>query len=381
MDFNSSANMNLPVPTVSVAPGPAWAALLNSCLTIIDSHSHTAGSGVPITSAALDINGDVSFANNNLTNPRSVRFSAQGSPLALGTDLGCIYVAGVDLYYNDVDGNQIQITDAGGVAGTPGSIANLTSPASASYVSGTSTFVWQSAANTPANMDLASLLLRNLSAGSNALTLQPPAAMGSNYSLTLPTIPVSQKFMTLDNTGAMSAPWAVDDSTIEVSSNIVQVKDGGITPQKLSPLGQQISANIANGASSGSVGVFADIASMSVTITTTGRPVFIGVIGGDPNADSNIGAYFSPFSGSSGAPSVAYRFIRGATPLARHSLMVNANTDNAVDKYVMLPANLFHIDTPSAGTYTYKLQGATLNTNVGNATFIATNIKLIAYEL
>lgn len=219
-DFNNSPNMSLPIPAVGVAPGPDWATLLNSCLTIVDQHSHVAGSGVPITPDALDINDDLSLSSNNLIAARSVRLVAQGSPLALASDLGCVYVSGADLYYNDISGNQVRITQSGAVAGTPGSIANLVSPASASYVAGNSTFVWQSAANTPAKMDSAALVLRNLSAGSFSLTLQPPAAMSVDTTVTLPNLPASSSFMQMSSSGVISVANAVVDVLMPAGSII-----------------------------------------------------------------------------------------------------------------------------------------------------------------
>lgn len=234
MSFESSSpNMGLVLPGVSLTEGPQWAADVNASLSIIDQHNHSAGNGVQITPAGLNLNTDVSFLSNNAITLRSVRMVAQGSPLAGSSDLGCIYVSGVDLYYNDENGNQIQITQSGGVAGTPGSIANLVSPASASYVSADSTFVWQSDVSTPAIMDFGSAILRNMVANSKGLTLQPPNAMGADYILTLPSLPASQKIMTLDASGNMSAPWDVDGTTIEVNSNTIRVVPGGIGPTQL----------------------------------------------------------------------------------------------------------------------------------------------------
>ncbi len=227
-DVINSASMLLPIPIVGTEPGPQYATDINSCLTIIDGHNHTPGLGVQVPTAGLNINADLSFGAFNAYNLRSVRFSPQVSPLALSDDLGCLYESGVDLYFNDGLGNQIRITQSGGIAGTPGSIANLTPPASASYVSLSSTFVWQSAANTPANMDAASYIFRNLTANSKGLTLSPPAAMGADYSITLPALPSSQKFLSMDATGTMAASWAVDASTIVISSNLLSVNSTNI---------------------------------------------------------------------------------------------------------------------------------------------------------
>lgn len=220
--------MNLIVPTVGTDPGPQWATDLNSSLNIIDIHNHAPGSGVPIPPSGISISSDLTFGGNSGTNFKSVRFTAQGSPLSSGADIGCLYESGVDLYYNDGSGNQIRITQSGGVAGTPGSIGGLTSPATATYVAGSQTFVWQSAAVTPANMDAAAYIFRNLVANSKGLTLSPPNAMAANYAITLPSLPASQKFLTLDAAGTMAATWATDGTSTQISSNALSVVTSGI---------------------------------------------------------------------------------------------------------------------------------------------------------
>jgi hypothetical protein len=230
---SSSANMSLPIPVVGTQSGPQYAININDCLTIIDQHTHTPGSGVPITSAALNINADLSIGGNNLTSVKSVRMSPQSTTLVGASDLGCIYEVNDDLYYNDANGTAIRITQNGAVAGTPGSIANLASPASASYVSASSKFVFQSDVNTPAYIDVASILIRNLTASSNALTLEAPAAMGADFTITLPRLPASKKIMTLTSAGAMNADYDVDGSTLEVASNNIRVKASGIGTTQL----------------------------------------------------------------------------------------------------------------------------------------------------
>lgn len=201
----TSPNMNLPVPVVGQEAGPTYATDINNCLNIIDGHDHSIGYGTQITPSGININTSLSFNDYNATNLRSSRFFIQPSLLALATDLCCTYVSGVDLYYNDGNGNQIRMTQSGAVSGTPGSISGLSSPASASYNSGNQTFVWQSAANTPANMDGGSFIFRNITASSNGVTVSAPAALGSNYSLVLPSIPAQTNVMTLDTSGNMGS--------------------------------------------------------------------------------------------------------------------------------------------------------------------------------
>lgn len=231
---NNSANMSMPVPGVGITTGPTYATDINNCLTILDSHDHSAGKGVPVTPAGLNISSDLSFLSNNATALRSIRFTVQGSLFSLAADVGALYINGVDLYYRDISGNNVRITSAGAVAGTPGSISNLVAPASATYVPGSSTFVWQSNALTPANMDAAAYIFRNLSASSFGLTLNPPTAMGADSSITLPTVPGVTSFLTIDASGNIGSSTALS---------------GALTTSNLSAsagiLGSQLSATAA----------------------------------------------------------------------------------------------------------------------------------------
>ncbi len=226
--------MSLLLPTIGQEQAPTWAEDQQSSMLLLDQHNHASGNGVQIEPSGLNITSDLPFLSNNAIDLRSVRFTPQGSPLAEVTDLDCCYVSGVDLYYNDGIGNQVRITQSGGVAGTPGSIAGLASPASATYVAATPAFVFQSDADTPANLDGGSLTIRNITANSKGITILPPNALAADYSVTFPAaLPAGQRFMTLDNSGNIAAAWNVDNSTLEVNSNAVRVKDLGITDAKI----------------------------------------------------------------------------------------------------------------------------------------------------
>lgn len=225
MSFIVSPNMNLPVPVVGNEPGPNYAIDVNNCLSLLDQHDHTPGSGVQITPNGMDINTNLTFNGNFAVGLAGSTYETQVTTPANQT----VHVEGVDLYYVDGVGNNIQITSGGGVVGTPGSITGLVPPASATYIPGNSTFVWQSNVSIAANMDAGSILMRNLSPNSTfALTLSPPAGLSSNYTITLPVLPASTKFLRIDNTGAISAVVGVDNSTIVISSNDLQVPNSGI---------------------------------------------------------------------------------------------------------------------------------------------------------
>lgn len=373
-DTTLSPNMNLIIPTVSLDPGPDWANNINSSLSILDQHTHAPGSGVPITqdaislTAALPSYDSLSFNSSNAYNLRSVRFVSQAAALALGTDLRCLYSVSADLYYNDGAGNQVRITQGGSVTGSSGTITGLPSgTASAAYSSGTFTF--QSATNTAANIDGGSYVFRNATASSFGLTLSPPNAMGANYALTLPSLPGATSIMRLDTSGTMSASLVVDNSTIVISSNTLQVPNGGITRPKMVAVGQQISSSC--GLYVVSTNTPAAVTNLSVTLTTTGRPVMV-LIQSDAVA-SNNGCNVEVDGGVGGAAKTTLTYMRDSTDIGYYEYISSASTATR------WPGMSFVLDTPAAGTYTYSIEAVV----IGSGSFSSTiNFAvLVAYEL
>lgn len=90
--------MNLTLPTVSVTAGPTWATYLNAAFTTVDAHNHTSGSGVPITTAAININADLDFNSYSATGLTSIVVESQGASIA--TPLCYYSVAGNPVYNN-----------------------------------------------------------------------------------------------------------------------------------------------------------------------------------------------------------------------------------------------------------------------------------------
>lgn len=358
-------NMNLPVPVVGSEPGPQYAQDINSCMSIIDGHNHTAGYGVPITPSAINWNADLTSMNNRLLLAKSVTFTVQGTPL-LGVlpDIGALYVSGVDLYYNDISGNQIQITQGGGVAGAPGSISNLTPPASASYSSANSEFIWQSASNTAAGMDNGPITIREEVANAKGITIQSPTGLAADYSLTLPgALPSQQNIVTVDNSGNISDVTWNQAANNRTRSSATTVAAGGIA--------------ISN--SSGAYSVtpnagYVDVTNLSVTITTGGSPVCIMLIN---DSSTSQGTLTWEVSNGNTQGVMALRIVRGSTDIydtACNTLNNTANNDLALS---IPPGAINHIDVVSAGTYTYKFQANVPTGSNGSINFV----KLVAYEL
>lgn len=226
MGFTLSPNMFLRIPGVGTEQGPDYAIDINfDLLSVLDAHDHSPGRGVAITPAGLNINSTLSINNNFITDIAGLTLFAQSATPAVNT----IYQLGLDLYFVDGVGNNVRITQSGGVAGTPGSITNLTPPASVNYVAGSQTFIFQSNTNIAANLDAGALYLRNLTPNSTyAVRLEPPAGLVADYTITLPITPASTKIVTIDPSGAMQSTLYVDNSTIKVLSNQLVVQGQSI---------------------------------------------------------------------------------------------------------------------------------------------------------
>lgn len=224
--------MNLPVPIVGQESGPLYAADVNDCFTLIDQHDHSAGAGTQITPDGINISANLPFNNNFAIQLAGAALLAQSvTPASLST----IYQSGDDLYFIDGLGNNIRITQSGGIAGSPGSITGLIAPASVTYLPVSQTFVFQSDVNIAANLDVGSILLRNLTPDSTfAYTVNPPAALAANTALTLPVIPSApaEKIVRLDDTGLMTATLDVDNVTIQIISNELVANASILSPNR-----------------------------------------------------------------------------------------------------------------------------------------------------
>jgi hypothetical protein len=373
-----SPNMNLVVPTVSVDPGPAWASDIDASLSIIDSHNHSPGEGVQIQPNGLNINSDLSIQSNNLIAIRALRFSPQLVPIAnSGQDIGELYVSGNELYFNDeTGGHQVKITTNGSVNSGAGSITGLPSgTASASYSAGT--FIFQSATSTAANLDIGSLILRNSGMSSDGLTLQAPT-LTSNLTQTLPITPLAISFMQMDTLGNMSAPIAVTKgiTATNIANNTItelqmaplsigtaELIANSVTRAKLAAVGQQISA------SCGSFNVpstMTAVTNLSVTITTTGRPVSIQL----------------PSDGSGGISNITVVSGHLLINVLRNGIVISTslvgNDDNGINQSIPT-SSISCFDIVAAGTYTYSVQASYTTLSSGNGAIQL--CKLLAYEL
>jgi hypothetical protein len=355
-DVIISPNMLLPVPVVGQDPGPDWANNINACLGILDQHDHSSGEGVQINPDGIDINMDLPMNGNNLTLVNTVRFNnLTGSLSGTTPNLGCIYEAVNELYYNDGVGNVVQLTKAGAINATSSGISSGT--ASASFSGGV--LVVDSNVNTPGNIQAGSILFGNNVPASNFATVEPPSALASNYTITLPPTNTtgSTVFLTYDASNDMGIGPAVS---------------GGITRANQAPVGQQISASC--GTFNTNSGSFVQVTNMSVTLTTSGRPVFIGLQPDGSPPSSNTPALWGMQVPALTTDYGLMGVNRGATTIVNFEVPVALNGP----EYNSFPLPGFLcLDTPTAGTYTYTLQMAV----IGNVYIFMNYAVLVAYEL
>jgi hypothetical protein len=161
----------------------------------------------------------------------------------------------------------------------------------------------------------------------------------------------------LDSTNIQSGGISADN----IASSAVttaKINANAVTRAKLEAVGQQVSSS--SGTDSITASSYTDVTNLSVSITTTGRPVVAQLIG------SGSATAFVGLVGTEGA----VQLLRGATTVDEQSIAVNSS-----GRYP--PGSFQFFDTPGAGTYTYKIQGKVV---VGTSVDFY-NLKLVVREL
>lgn len=344
-----SPNMGLTVPSVSNDPGPDWATEINNSLSIIDAHNHALGSGVQINPDGININSDLTFnTTNNAINLRSVRFVNQGSPISDPTDIGCLYEAAGELYYNDASANQVQLTSGGLVNATASGISSGT--ASASFIS--SILVVKSATSTPGSIDAATLIVRYPGSyptpSGNYIAIEAPSSLSTGYAFTLPAAPplASNTILVMDTAGTVTAALTVDNITTAISGSTIIVKDGGISQAKIAvravTTGSATNGGVLISNSSGNFQSVstnaATVTGMGGAVTVIGNPVEIKLQPAVGGANPSINATFASGGGW-------LYFVRDGSVIATFPI------DGGV---TYTPSSFSFMDTPAAGAHTYR---------------------------
>jgi hypothetical protein len=232
-----SPNMNLVVPSVGAEPGPQYATDINNSLTLIDQHDHSPGKGVQITPAGMNINATLTFNGNAATSLLYSSFIAGSSPSTALMSLSVSPVSGIDeLWYTDNNGIQTQITSNGSVHATLASLPGLSYNVIAANAWN---FYQVGTPSIPASLYVQSLFLQTPTSSFNTELIAPTTG---NYAISLPA-PMTEgdpgvpNFVTMDNTGQQQNTYYLDNVTLNVNGNKIQVAPGGIGPTQLSSFG------------------------------------------------------------------------------------------------------------------------------------------------
>lgn len=352
----ATPNMNLTLPVVSQTPGPAWASQINADLAVIDGHDHIT-IGVPITSAALNIDADLSFnthAAENLT--KAVFLDGYG-----GTP-NSVHTASGELYFVDGNGDSVQITSNGAVnVGGTGNIGGMTGSSAVNYVSGPNNYEFIDENGNRAALDAGGVLF----AGVLMLKQSP---YSTPYTLQLPvSAPVAASFVTATVSGSTATLGYIQQSH-------------GITRPMLVAVGEQVSSFLSVVATNTSTFTWL---SNSVTITTTGRPVIVGMIT-EPAATPDYG-YIELSGNAAGRVSAKIQIdVSGsaATKILPQEIDVYCNASGGVFRVPITSIHGIYVP-PAAGTYTFRLEGKCYPAGGGWATTTLSVAygKIYAYEL
>lgn len=202
--MSETPNMLLELPEVSETIGPTWASMLNTALEAIDEHTHATDSGVKITPAGMNINATLEINSQDITEVNSLSLDTRASA---PSTLRALYSKSGDLYYKNTSGTEVQVTNAGTIAGTPGSITNLGDGGSSAVFSDLNEdFTWYFTGTRLAAMNMGDIRLYPFdgsAAYTNFVTLKSPTSLASSYSITMPgTAP------------AQSGVWSVNTSGV-----------------------------------------------------------------------------------------------------------------------------------------------------------------------
>jgi hypothetical protein len=382
--------MNLVLPTVSSTVGPDWADQLNAAFALVDSHDHSTGEGVPITPAGMNISSNLTFNNFYATSVGSLRLTNQSATLSTPSDVRAVYSVNGDLYYNNSAGAAIQITSGGSVIAASDGIArsfSRTAVSSNTIISAAATVSYYDV-DTTTSVTFTLPAANAVSAG-RFYEFKDTTGQAATNNIVInragaDTIDGATSFTISSNYGQTRltsdgvSKWAVfrvgTSNIIDSAVTTAKINDGAVTQAKRAALGQQYQTTVSDAPTLTSTS-FADIANATITITTTGRPVFIvfqpeiAGIGGDPVGGITAQASSNNFD-------ARIRFLRGATSIFSTKFSMQAVGATAVN--FDLPAScLLYIDVPAAGTYTYKVQY-----KVGSGTNFEINYcKLMVFEL
>lgn len=217
-------NLSLVLP-VRGAPGSGlWADAIDAALSLIDAHDHTSGKGLRITSAALNINADVSFGTswapinlNRLTFASIAALASNNKSLFVSDGTGGL-VSG-ELYWRSNAGSNVRVTSGAALnvaaftGGIGGDYAAVGAAVAFDDAGDRYTFKQQAPGNWARLASGDVRLFETGTTDSVFVGLAAPAALAGSYTITMPlAAPGSTQLVQMDSAGVLTASNTVGNT-------------------------------------------------------------------------------------------------------------------------------------------------------------------------
>ncbi len=201
-------NMTLITPTLGADRG-VWDDKINACFGLIDEHDHTAGKGLAIVSAAIDIDADLPMNGYSLTTLGKLSFSVITAPSTGSLNL-FVNTSDNELYWRTSAGANVKLTSGTSinttlVGGIVGDYTSVSAQVAFDGANGRYTFKQNSATGWA---KVACGDVRIYEAGTSEsvyVGLKAPSALAASYDITWPlAVPGSQLAMQMSTAGVVS---------------------------------------------------------------------------------------------------------------------------------------------------------------------------------
>lgn len=235
----TTPNMSLVLP-VDHGDDSVWGSLLATVFDLLDSHNHVSGAGVPVPSAGLRINADISWSYLGtyyaIKDAKAIDFqpTTAASVSALSSAL---WVSSVDseLHFLDASARDVKLTNGGAInVSLVGGIGGDYSSVSAllSFDDATDSY-WLQQQGSPRPWARARVgdvdIYETAASIVNRVRLSSPAALAASYALTFPAaLPGSTSVLQVSSAGAITASNTIANA-VTMSSTATVGSTLGVT--------------------------------------------------------------------------------------------------------------------------------------------------------